>query len=131
MPTTRPLALVAEDTELGRWAIAHALQADGFDTCVFDGWAESAGWLGRRKFDVVVVALSVDRDDVGNIAEHMRSHHRGTRLIVLAPQDEMGEVRSACGPGPVVLPKPLDVERIVQTAKSLTGRGPTTVDAQG
>lgn len=123
MSSTKPLALVAEDTELGRWAIAHALQSEGFEIYMSGGWVESTGWLERARFDVAVVALSRDRDDVSRVVEHVRSQHRGTRLILLSAQDEVAEMRQAAGPGVVVLAKPLNVEQIVLAARSLTEPG--------
>jgi DNA-binding NtrC family response regulator len=129
MSRTRPFALVAEDTELGRWAIAHALQANGYETRVSDGWGETAGWLEREEFDVVVMSLSCDRDDVARITEHVRSRHGGTALILLAPQDDIVAVRSACGPGPVVLVKPLDIGQLVLAVRSLKQPGPVGLEA--
>jgi DNA-binding NarL/FixJ family response regulator len=123
MSSTKPLALVAEDTELGRWAIAHALQAAGFEFYTSAGWVESAGWLDSTEFEVAVMALSCDRDDVAHIAEHLKSHHSRTRLILLAAQDEAKAIRQACGPDVVVLAKPLNVEQIVLAARSLTEPG--------
>jgi DNA-binding NtrC family response regulator len=129
MSSTRPLALVAEDTELGRWAIAHALQAGGYETRVSAGWAETAGWLDRKEFDVAVMSLSCDRDDVAHIAEHLRIHHGSAGLIFLVLQEDVEAVRLACGPGPIVLAKPLDIERLVQAARKLRQPGPVGLEA--
>ncbi len=123
MSRTKPLALVAEDTELGRWAIAHALQSSGFEFHTSASWVESAGWLDSAEFEVAVMALSCERDDVAHIAEHLRSHHARTGLILLAAQDEAKAIRQACGPDVVVLAKPLNVEQIVLAARSLTALG--------
>ena len=123
MSSTRPLALVAEDTELGRWAIAHALEAGGYETQVSDRWTETAGWLDRVDFDVAVMSLSCDRDDVAHIAEHVRVHHGNTGLILLALQEDVEAVRAAFGPGPVVLVKPLNIEHILLAARSLRQPG--------
>ena len=123
MNRRRPLALVAENTELGRWAIAHALQAAGFEIYFSATWVESSGWLDRAQFDLAVMALSAQRDDVAFIAGHLRDEHAGTRLIALVPQDDVGEIRRACGPEAVVLAKPLNVEQVVLAARSFRQPG--------
>jgi len=129
MSPTKPLALIAEDTELGRWALAHAFQAGGFEIYMSATWVESAGWLDSADFDVAVMALSCDRDDVAHVAEHMRSHHGRTRLVILAPQDDVGAIRQTAGPDVVVLAKPLNVEQVVLAAKSLTEPGSVAMGA--
>lgn len=123
MDESKCFALVAEDTELGRWAIAHALQAAGFEVYLSGGWVESAGWLDRVDFDVAVMALSCDRDDVAHITSHVRGEHGRTKLVVLALQDDVAAIRRATGPGVVVLEKPLNVEQVVLAAKSSTQPG--------
>jgi DNA-binding NtrC family response regulator len=129
MPSSRPLALVAEDTELGRWAIAHALQASGFEFHTSASWVESAGWLDSAEFTVAVMALSCGLDDVAHVAAHMRSHHSRTRMIVLAAQEEVAVMRQICGPDVIVLAKPLNVEQVVLAAKSLTEPGAIALGA--
>ena len=119
----RPVALVAEDTELGRWALAHALRAEGYDVCVSAGWTETDGWLDRAAFDVVVMAVSSTRDNVAHIVDHARREHGQAGLILLALQDDAAAVRAASGPEPVVLAKPLDVAAVVLTARALAGPG--------
>jgi DNA-binding NarL/FixJ family response regulator len=123
MDTSRSFALVAEDTELGRWAIAHALQAAGFEVHLSGGWVESAGWLDRVDFDVAVMALACDRDDVAHITSHLRREHARTRLVVLALQDDSSSIRQVAGPDVIVLEKPLNVEQVVLAAKSFTQPG--------
>lgn len=123
MLKTKPLALVAENTELGRWAIAHALQASGYEIYMSASWTESDGWLDQAEFDVAVMSVSCDRDDVARIAGHLRSHHVRTGLILLALQDDVGSVRRACGSGPLVLAKPLDIPQIVLAVRSLAEPG--------
>lgn len=129
MAGSRPLALVAEDTELGRWAIAHALQAAGFDFYLSAGWVESAGWLDRADFAAAVMALSCDRDDVSHIVRHVEGRHHRTRLIVLAAQDDVAAVRRAAGPGVIVLPKPIDAGQVVLAVKSVTEPGAVALGA--
>ena len=123
MPESRPLALVAEDTELGRWALAHALQAAGYDVYMSGGWTETDGWLDRAAFDVVVMAVSSRRDNVRRIVDHARREHSQAGLILLALQDDAAAVRAASGPDPIVLSKPLDVVAVVLAVKSLVAPG--------
>ena len=123
MDESKSFALVAEDTELGRWAIAHALQAAGFEVYLSGGWVESAGWLDRVDFDIAVMALSCDRDDVAHITSHLQRDHARTKLVVLALQDDLGAVRQAAGPDVVVLEKPLNVEQVVLAARSFRQPG--------
>jgi len=129
MASSKPLALVAEDTELGRWAIAHALHAAGFEFHASAGWVESARWLDRADFAVAVMALSCDRDDVRHIVRHLEGRHRRTRLVVLAAQDDVAVIRREAGPGVLVLPKPIDVGQIVLAAKSVTEPGAVALGA--
>ena len=129
MSNSRPLALVAEDTELGRWALAHALQANGYEIYMSAGWVETDGWLDRAEFDVAVVSVSCDRDNVARIVEHLRREHPRTGLVLLALQDDVGTIRRTCGPGPVVLPKPLDVAQVVLAVRSLSEPGEVAMGA--
>ena len=123
MHESKSFALVAEDTELGRWAIARALQAAGFEVYLSGGWVESAGWLDRIDFDVAVMALCCDRHDIASITSHLRREHARTKLVVLALQDDVGAIRQAAGPDVVVMEKPLNVEQVVRAAKSATQPG--------
>jgi len=123
MDESKAFALVAEDTELGRWAIAHALQAAGFEIYLSGGWVESAGWLDRIDFDVAVMGLACDRDDIAHIASHLKHEHARTRLVILALPDDVGAIRQAAGPDVVVIEKPLNVDQVVLATKSFTQPG--------
>jgi DNA-binding NtrC family response regulator len=114
--TTRLLALVSDDTELGRWALTHALEAEGFEVHTAPTWGEASATLARADFGLALLAVSAERQDAAEIADYLRRHHPNTHLILLADQDDVGALRRACGPETAILAKPLDLERIVRAA---------------
>jgi DNA-binding NtrC family response regulator len=114
--SNRMLALVADDTDLGRWALAHALQARGFEVYTAATWVEAAGWLGRTEVSVALVSASLESEGAPDMAAYLRTHHPTVHVIFLADQDEMPWVRQWCGQGAEVFAKPLDVEQVVVAA---------------
>jgi DNA-binding NtrC family response regulator len=113
------LALVADDTELGRWALAHALQANGFDVYTAATWVEAAGWLARADVSVALLSAWLEPEHAPNMAAYLRTRHPSTRVIFLATEDEVRWVRGWCGDRAEVFAKPLDVERVVAAAAAM------------
>lgn len=116
MITRRALALVAEDTELGRWALTRALEAAGFDVQAVATWSEAAAWLSRASFSLAFVAVSSVSGSAADVVASMRAYHPRTRLVLLADQDRADELRLACGPEQDLLTKPLDLEKVASVA---------------
>lgn len=116
MASRKLLALVAEDTELGRWALTRALEAEGFDVRAASTWGEGSAWLAGADFSVVFVAVSSERGNAADIVGYVRQHHPGTHIVLLADQDDVGALRLACGPEAIIQPKPLDLQQIVRVA---------------
>ena len=114
--SNRMLALVADDTELGRWALAHALQARGFEVYTAATWVEAAGWLGRADVSVAVVSAALEPEKTPDIAVYLRTRHPSTHVIFLAAEDELPLARECCVDHAEVFMKPLDVERVVAAA---------------
>jgi DNA-binding response OmpR family regulator len=106
-------ALIAEETELGCWALAHALQAQGFEVYRALNWVEAAGWLDRVQFSLAVISLSLD------MAAYVRNHHPSTSLVLLADADEVQTLRVTSGPGTTVLAKPVELDDMIQAAQAI------------
>ena len=119
MTDRQPLALVLEDTELGRWALTHALEAEGFEVRAVSTWAEASAWLGRAQFSLVLLAVSSAPGTVADIAAEIYRDHPNARLILLVDQDSIDEVRLACGPEPEILAKPFDLEALARVTLAL------------
>jgi DNA-binding NtrC family response regulator len=117
--SNRMLALVADDTDLGRWALAHALQARGFEVYTAATWVEATGWLGRADVSVAVLSTSLEPGKAPDMAAYLRTHHPATHVIFLAVEDEMRWVRGWCGDRAAVFAKPLDVEQVVAAAAAM------------
>jgi DNA-binding NtrC family response regulator len=114
--SNRMLALVADDTELGRWALAHALQARGFEVYTAATWVEAAGWLGRADIAVAVISASIEPESAPDVAAYLRTRHPSTHVIFLATEDELPLAREWCVDHAEVFLKPLDVDRVVAAA---------------
>jgi DNA-binding NtrC family response regulator len=116
MDERKPAALISEDTELGRWALTRALEAEAFEVTAVSTWAEASDWLRQEDFSLVLLAVS---SAPGNAAEIVADIHRdypNTHLVLLADQDSVGELRVACGPVPDILAKPLDLRSVARIA---------------
>jgi DNA-binding NtrC family response regulator len=111
------LALIAEETELGCWALAHALQAQGFEVYRALNWVEAAGWLSRAEFSLAVISLSLERAGSVDMAAYVRNHHPSTSLVLLADADEVPTLRVMSGPGTTVLAKPVELDDMIQAAR--------------
>ena len=121
MAATESLALILEDTELGRWALQHALEAAGFEVLAVSTWTEASACLLRERFGLALVAVSSILENVGEIVADICRDHPDTHLILLADQDSIGELRPLCGPGADILPKPLDLAEVAHVALSRSG----------
>lgn len=117
MTQRRALAVVSEDTELGRWALTRALEAEGFDVQAVATWVEASAWLGRATFSLALVAVSSLPGNAADIAAYVREYHPHTHLVLLADQDRVDELRRACGPGPDLLTKPLNLDEVARVAR--------------
>ena len=107
-------ALVLEDTDLGRWALIRALEAVGYDVRAPWTWAEASEWLRRERFRLALLAVSSSGHAVDVMAEARR--FRQMHVALLAEEDMADEVRLACGAGPDVLTKPLDLGHVSDIA---------------
>ena len=129
MAKRQSFALVSEDTELGCWALTRALEAEGFEVQAVSTWVEASAWLGRARFSLAVVAVSSAAGNAADIVAYVRDHHSNTRLVLLADEDSIGELRLACGPEADILAKPLDLTEVAHLARSRSGAVDDTLDA--
>jgi DNA-binding NtrC family response regulator len=129
MVKRQSFALVAEDTELGRWALTRALEAAGFEVQAVPTWVEASAWLRRARFSLAVVAVSSAAGNAADIAAYVSNHHPHTHLVLLADDDSIGELRLACGPEADILAKPLDLEEVAHLARSRSGAVDDTLEA--
>jgi DNA-binding NtrC family response regulator len=129
MAKRQSFALVSEDTELGRWALARALEAEGFEVQAVATWVEASAWLPRGRFSLALVAVSSVPGNAADIVTFVRQYHPNTHLVLLADQDSIGELRRACGPETEILGKPLDLEEVAHIAHSLSWAGDDTLEA--
>lgn len=114
-------ALVLEDTELGRWALTRALEAEGFDVEAVSSWAEASARLLQRRFSLALVAVSSAPGNAADLAADIRRSHPDTRLVLLADRDSIEELRLACGREPEILAKPFDLDEVVRVARLRMG----------
>lgn len=121
MAARESLALVLEDTELGRWALRRALEAEGFQVEAVATWAEASACLLKERFSLALVSVSSILENVAGIVADISQDHPDTHLILLADQDSIGELRPMCGPGADILAKPLDLEEVAHVALSRSG----------
>jgi ActR/RegA family two-component response regulator len=121
MAKPQSFALVFEDTELGRWALRRALEAEGLGVEVVSTWAEASRWLHQMKFSMAFVAVSSAPGSAADVVADIRRDFPDTRLVLLAGQDSIDELRLACGPGPEILAKPLDLDAVARVARSCPG----------
>jgi DNA-binding NtrC family response regulator len=123
------LALVSEDTELGRWALSRALEAEGFEVHAVSTWVEASAWLQRARFSLALVAVSSTTGNAADITAYVGRHHPETHLVLLADEDSISELRLACGPDVEVLVKPLDLDAVAHVAHSLPEPGDEVLEA--
>jgi len=110
------LALILEDTDLGRWALTRALEAVGYEVHAPWTWAEASEWMHRATFRLALVAVS-SPDHAADIVADARPY-RQMHLVLLADEDIVDDVRRACGDEPVILAKPLDLAQVSEIALS-------------
>ncbi len=121
MADKRRHALILEDTELGRWALTRALEAQGFTVLAVSTWAEASACLLGERFSLALVSVSSIIENIAGIVADICRDHPDTHLILLADQDSISELRPICGPAAHVLPKPLDLEELAHVALSRSG----------
>ncbi|MCU0251587.1 MAG: hypothetical protein MUE61_15380 [Vicinamibacterales bacterium] len=124
MVKRQSFALVSEDTELGRWALTRALEAEGFEVQAVSTWVEASAWLRRARFSLAVVAVSSAAGNAADIVAYVSNHHPNTHLVLLADDDTVGELRLAD-----ILAKPLDLADVAHLARSRCGAGDDTLEA--
>lgn len=110
------LALILEDTDLGRWALTHALEAAGYEVHAPWTWAEASEWMHRVTFRLALVAVCSPDHAADVVADARRLRHM--HLVLLAEEDMVDDVRRACGADPDILPKPLDLAQVSEIARS-------------
>lgn len=116
MAVRESMALVLEDTELGRWALQRALETAGFKVLTASTWAEASACLLRERVGLALVAVSSILENVAGVVEDIYRDHPETHLILLADQDSISDLRPMCGPDADILAKPLDLAEIAQVA---------------
>jgi DNA-binding NtrC family response regulator len=121
----RPKALVAEDTELGRWAVARALEANGFEVNTASNKAEAIGRLIGNAFAVFIAAVPLERESVSELIRQVHENQPSTGLILLADHDNASRLADSCGSRAVVIEKPFGIDQIVKAACELTARART------
>ena len=120
MSDPKPRALVAEDTELGRWAIAHALAKEGFEVDIVDNMAAAVGQILGGIFAVLVAA--VPAGDVCELVGAVKRNQPTAGLILLAGHNQVEAVAAACGESAIVIEKPFNVDRVVEMACTFAAR---------
>jgi DNA-binding NtrC family response regulator len=121
MADREPLALVLEDTDLGRWALTRALEAAGYVVHAASTWAEACTWLLRARFTLALVEVPSPgqaADIVVDVSQYPYTH-----VVLLTHEDTVGELRLVCGPACDILPKPVDLERVAHIARSCLESG--------
>ena len=129
MGMRKPSALVSEDTELGRWALTRALEAEAYEVEAVPTWVEASARLQRRGFSLALVAVSSTPGNAADIVAYVREHHPHTHLVLLADEDSIGELRLSCGPDVAILTKPLDLEEVAHVAQLCPVSGGDTLEA--
>jgi DNA-binding NtrC family response regulator len=129
MAHRQSLALVLEDTELGRWALTHSLEAEGFEVRAVETWAEASVWLRTARFSLVLAAVSSAPESVADLADEIRRDQPDAHVVLLTDQDSIGELRRACGPEPEILSKPFDLKAVARVALSRAGSADQSLEA--
>jgi len=128
MAERRSLALVCEDTDLGRWALTRALEAEGYEVREASTWMEASEWLLTGRFDLALVTVS-SPDNAAEVVSAISRQHPHTHLVLMTDQDSIRELRLACGTMLEILVKPFDLERVAKVAVSHLGSGSETLGA--
>jgi len=124
MADRHPVALILEDTDLGRWALTHALQAEGFEVVGVSTWAEASACLTRVECALALIAVSSIVDDVADVVASIRRDHPATHVMLLVQDEGLRELRSRCGPGTDILPKPLNLDDVARVARAWPAAAP-------
>lgn len=118
MADRQSLALVLEETELGRWALKRALEAQGFEVRAVSTWSEASASLLEAGFSLALMAVSSAPGNVADFTASIRRDHPNTRLVLLVDRDSVDDLRLACGPETDILPKPFDLAALARMALS-------------
>ena len=129
MADKQSFALVLEDTELGRWALTHALAAEGFEVRAVSTWAEAAAWLRRARYSLVLAAVSSAPGSAADLAAEIRRDQPNAHVLLLTDQDSIDELRLACGPEPEILAKPFDLRAVARVALSRSGSAQPSLES--
>jgi DNA-binding NtrC family response regulator len=116
MAAGETLALVLEDTELSRWALCRALEAEGFRVRPAASWAEASACLLAEQVGLALVAVSSVLGNVAEIVAEVCHNHPGTRLVLLADQESIDGLQQLYGTDADILAKPFDLTEVTQMA---------------
>jgi DNA-binding NtrC family response regulator len=116
MAVGESLALVLEDTELGRWALRRALETQGFRVFTFSTWNEASECLLRTPVSLALVAVSPILENVAGVISHLGQDHPDTHFVLLTDQDSLGEIRPMCDSRIDILTKPFDLAALGRLA---------------
>lgn len=111
-----PRALIADDSNLTRWAIAHALAADGYQVQSACSCDELLEQLLRRHVAVLVTASRLGDRAIGGLLTRVARAWPDTRIVVLCDSEDREAVRRACTQATLV-DRPFAVADVVRHAR--------------
>ena len=121
--TDAPLILVVDDDQHGREGVAEFLVACGYRVIQAADGPEALAKVKQRQPSVVLLDLALPRIDGWHVAQTIRRELAlpGTRLVALSGLDYPNELARAveCGCD-LVLPKPCNPARLLETIKAIT-----------
>jgi CheY-like chemotaxis protein len=119
--------LVAEDDAGIRQLVATLLRRSDHTVVLAADGTEAVEALSREPFDVVVLDLMMPSSDGFDVLEVIKTHHPSTCVIVLTAAGPMLIGGRDLSRANFVIPKPFDLEELVQLAATCQNPVPKPV----
>lgn len=107
-------ALVANDSHLVRWALARALQTEGFEVHNAGSRDELRQEINTGRFDLIVTPARIERQSVLDLLARV-DPNRPPLFIVACGEDEARTVVALC-PHAEIIDEPMSITAVVGLA---------------
>lgn len=121
-PRGRKLVLLIEDAPLNQKVVTSMLESEQFDVIVADDGAKALLQMGKHRFDLILLDLSLPRLSGFDVLEVMKENGDTTPVIVLTgAQDAANEVRALDMGAADYLRKPVNKAVLVKRIEKVLG----------
>lgn len=112
--------LVVDDEEIARTNLEYVLKKEGYEVATAANGLEALERMGEREFDLILSDLKMEKMDGIQLLESARQVARHTEIVLITGYATVATAVDALKKGAThYLPKPIDLEELRSTVKSI------------